>query len=112
MSVAAVNITIEQGEDFSHTFNIIKPDENPAQLDGYNAIATMRKYPGSATGYEFTVTLDIINSTVKIELPNTTTSSLKYGRYYYDVFLVSTTGTRIKVSDGNAIVNSSATLSI
>lgn len=112
MSVMSVNLTIEQGEDFSHTFNLIKPDETPASIANYTAVGTLKKHPGSSTGYEFTVSLNTTTAIAVISLSRTVTSTLNPGRYYYDLFLIAPDGTRKKAVDGNAIVNGSATLPV
>lgn len=110
MSVMSVNLTIEQGEDFSHTFNLIKPDETPAAIENYTAAGTLKKHPGSSTGYEFTVSLNTTTAVVSISLARATTKLFSPGRYYYDLFLIAPDGTRKKRVDGNIIVNGSATL--
>ena len=110
MSVAAVNLTIEQGEDFSHIFNLLKPDETPASIANYTAAGTLKKHPGASTGYEFTISLNTTTAVVSISLPKNTTKLISPGRYYYDLFLIAPDGTRKKRIDGNIIVNGSATL--
>jgi len=110
MSVMSVNLTIEQGEDFSHTFNLINPDETPASIANYTAAGTLKKHPGASTGYEFTVSLNTTTAVASISLPRATTKLLSPGRYYYDLFLIAPDGTRKKRVDGNIIVNGSATL--
>lgn len=110
MSVTSINITIEQGADFSETFNIKNPDESIAALADYTALATLKKHPGSTTGYSFVTTLNTITSALNIDLSRIITATLAPGRYYYDVFLVAPDGTRTKSVEGNALVNGSATL--
>jgi len=110
MSVMSVNLTIEQGEDFSHTFNLINPDETPASIANYTAAGTLKKHPGASTGYEFTISLNTTTAVASIGLPRETTKLLSPGRYYYDLFLIAPDGTRKKRVDGNIIVNGSATL--
>lgn len=110
MATASINITIEQGEDFSATYTILNPDENVAPLLNYSVAGTLRKHPGSATGHSFTTTLTVASGTVAISLSNSVTKLLTPGRYYYDLFLISPEGSRSKAFEGNALVNPSATL--
>lgn len=110
MAVNVVNITIEQGEDFVRTYTIRNPDESIAPLSNYTSLATLKRYPGSSTGYPFIVTLNTNTSVLELKLPRTTTATLIPGRYYYDIFLIAPDGTRIKNVEGNALVNGSATL--
>ena len=43
MAVTAINITIEQGADFTATYNIKNPDESVASLADYTAVGTIKK---------------------------------------------------------------------
>lgn len=110
MAVNVVNITIEQGADFTETYNIKNPDESAASLANYTALATLKKHPSATTGYSFVTALNTTTSVLDIDLLRTITATLTPGRYYYDVFLVAPDGTRTKNVEGNALVNGSVTL--
>lgn len=110
MAVTAINITIEQGADFSSSFVIKNPDESNATLTNYTVLSTLKKHSGATTGIGFSASLNSQTSTVTIGLGRTDTSSLVPGRHYYDIFIVSPSGTRTKVIEGNAMINGSATL--
>lgn len=112
MAVSAVNITIEQGADYSATYNIKNPDESSASLLNYTALGTLKKHSGAATGDAFTTSLNTDTSVLTTTLSRTVTASLNPGRYYYDIFLVALDGTRTKIIEGNALVNGSATLPV
>ena len=112
MATPSINLVIEQGEDFSATFSVLDPDETIAELNSYIVNATLSKYPGASTSYQFTTTLTSSQGKITISLPNSVTSTLKPGRYYYDIFITNTPALgslRTKVVEGNAIVNGSAT---
>lgn len=110
MAVTAINIVIEQGEDFSATYNIKNPDESAALLANYTVIGTLKKHPGAVTGVEFITSLTTSTAVLEISLSRTVTAALSPGRYYYDLFLVAPGGRRTKIIEGNALVNGSATL--
>lgn len=110
MAVSAINITIEQGADFTATYNIKNPDESAAALASYTAVGTLKKHPGATTGYEFVTSLTTSTAVLDVSLSRTVTASLDPGRYYYDLFLIAPGGTRTKIIEGNALVNRSATL--
>lgn len=111
MTVSAINITIEQGEDFTRTYNIKNPDESTPTLANYTVAGTLKKYPEAVgVGNTFTTSLNTTTAVLTISLSKTVTSSLKPGRHYYDLFLISQSGTRTKIIEGNAMVNASATL--
>lgn len=110
MAVTAINITIEQGADFSATYNIRNPDESAASLLSHTVVGTLKKHPGAATGVSFVTSLTTSTAVLEVSLSRTVTAELSPGRYYYDLFLVAPGGTRTKVIEGNALVNGSATL--
>ena len=112
MATPAVNLIIEQGEDFSATFSVLEPDETAATLNSYTVFATMKKHPGASTSYTFTTSLISSQGKITISLGSAITSTLIPGRYYYDVFIVAPAGiggTKTKVVEGNVLVNGSAT---
>lgn len=110
MATASINIIIEQGEDFSAIYTVFNPDKSVPDLLNYSVAGTLRKYPGSSTGYNFTTNLTVSTGTITISLSNAITKTLAPGRYYYDLFLISPGGFRRKAFEGNALVNPSATL--
>ena len=110
MSVTSINITIEQGEDFSFSFASRNPDESIATLSNYSLLSTLKRHPTASIGTTFTTSLNTSTSVATIGLGRTDTSLLVPGRHYYDAFLVSPEGKRIKTVEGNALVNPSATL--
>ena len=112
MATPAVNLIIEQGEDFSATYTVLNPDESVASLANYTVAGTLRKHPGASTGYSFTTSLTVASGTITISLSSSVTKALTPGRYYYDLFLIAPGGSRSKAFEGNALVNPSATLPV
>jgi hypothetical protein len=108
MATPAVNLIIEQGEDFSATFSVLEPDETAATLNSYTVFATMKKHPGASTSYTFTTSLVSSQGKITISLNNAVTSTLVPGRYYYDVFTVTSGDIKEKRIEGNIIVQGSA----
>ena len=110
MATPAVNIVIEQGEDFFSTFSVLEPDNTTAALNNYTVYATMKKHPGASTSYSFSTSLISSQGKITINMSSAVTSTLVPGRYYYDIFIVGPgSGTKTKVVEGNVIVNGSAT---
>lgn len=110
MATPVINITIEQGEDFSANYTILNPDGSVPSLANYTVVGTLKKHPGASTGYSFTTSLTVLSGTITISLSNSVTKTLTPGRHYYDLFLISPGGSRSKVFEGNVLVNPSATL--
>lgn len=111
MAVAEINnIVIEKGTDFEATFNLFEPNQSAAVLSGLSTTyASIRKYPDSAEGQEFSKTIITGNGTIKLSLNSSQTASLKPGRNYFDVVLT-IYGKRIKVIKGTAIVEESTSV--
>ena len=88
MTAANHNLTIDQGSDF--VIDLVISDEGVVKnLTGYSARAQMRTTKSaSAIAATFTCTVtDASAGTVKVELPNATTSAISPGKYYYDLEL-------------------------
>ena len=82
MSARSVNLTIEQGTNFTSTFTVKNPDGTVLPLTGYTATAKMAKHPSATVGIT-TFTTSIVTATGKVTLTlsNATTSNLDSGRY-------------------------------
>lgn len=111
MAVAEItNIVIEKGTDFEATFNLFNPDSSSSTLTGLSTTyATIRKFPESTDGEEFSKTITAGTGTIKLTLSATQTARLKAGRNYFDVVLT-ISGKRVKVIKGTAIVEESASV--
>jgi len=111
MAVAEItNIVIEKGTDFEATFNLFDPDQSATILSGLSTTyATIRKYPDSTTGEEFSKTITANTGTIKLTLTAAQTANLKAGRNYFDVVLTMG-GKKTKVIKGTAIVEESASV--
>jgi len=111
MAVAEItNIVIEKGTDFEATFNLFAPDQSAAVLAGLSTTyASIRKYPESTGGEEFSKTITANTGTIVLSLTATQTARLKAGRNYFDVVLT-ISGRKTKVIKGTAIVEESASV--
>ncbi len=106
MAVAAVNLTIDKGTDFSIALKI-KTDSASVNLSGYGISCTMRRHHASAVGYGLSTTILSPTSSgiVKLELHKSVTSQLNPGRYVWDLLLTNpTNGETIKSAEGTIIV--------
>ncbi len=104
-----INIVIPQGSDFVESFQSKENDGSASNLSSYVGSAEIKKHHDSTTSSSFTV--NIIGSTgeVSIAMTGGKTSSLKSGRHYYDVRLVSPSGSVSRLVEGMAMVNSGIT---
>lgn len=106
------NLVINVGSDFSQTFTLQGTDSNSAfDLTSYTAEAKMRKWSGSSSAIEFTIDIPLPKSSGKIVLilDSNTTSTIKPGRYIYDVVITSDMGIKNRVIEGMVLVREGAT---
>lgn len=103
-AVSIVNLVIHKGTDFEETFYFTAEDGEGLNLLNSTATAKIKKHPASQDSYEFTTTLTIADSTVKVSMADTITSSLPSGRCMYDVVLASPGGFKTKIVEGNVLV--------
>jgi len=106
MAVAAVNLTIDKGTDFSIALKI-KTDGASINLTGYGFSCTMRKHYTATVGYGFSTELlnPASSGVVRLKLHKSVTSELNPGRYVWDLLLTNpTNGDTIKSAEGTIIV--------
>ena len=111
MAAYSANIVIDSGADFVQNFYLEDPVSNSAlNLSSYTATASLKKSPASLTkSANFSVSFPNPSAgQLRISLASTITSSLKPGRYSYDVLL---NGGSIKTRavEGSAIVTAGVT---
>jgi len=111
MAVYVSNLVVNTGTDFNQTFTLEDGSTNSAiNLTGYSIKAEMRKHPSSTGVTTFTSSIySAINGQIKIGLSTTTTSSLKSGRYIYDVVVTDTSNVMSRVVEGMVLVSKGAT---
>jgi len=106
MTVPAVNIVIEKGTDFEAIYNVTNSDESVYSLTNQAATAKIRKHPTATSSKSFQTSITVSTGEIKISMGSTVTADLTAGRNYYDVILThSTTGKKVKIFEGMAMVN-------
>jgi hypothetical protein len=111
MSAININLTLEQGTDYDVEFTIKNDDGSPLNLTDYDAASIIRKTYTSVTSYPFQVTfVDRISGEIKISMGSSVTTTLKEGRYMYDVVLTSPNSKKSRVIQGNLLVTPGVTV--
>ena len=109
-SIYVSNLIINSGASFSQDFFLEDSATNSAMnLSSSSVTSQMRKWSGS-TGVT-TFTSSVVNSQtgqIRISLGSSITSSLKPGRYVYDVLLTNNSSTT-RVVEGMALVREGVT---
>lgn len=113
MSVRVVNLVIPQGTDFTTSFMLEEYNDLPIDLNGYTGVSHIKKHPSSTTKYPMTVTIPNPDyGEIKVSIGSTASSSLKEGRYLYDVLLTETaTGLKTRVVEGTVTVTAGVSTS-
>ena len=111
MAVYVSNLTVNTGTTFSQIFTLESADTNSAtDLTGLTSTTKMRKHPGSSSATDFST--QIINATggrIRVGLTTSQTSSLKPGRFMYDVLITDTSGEVTRVLEGSVLVREGVT---
>ena len=113
MAAYVSNIIIDQGADFTQTYNLEGSNNAPLNLNGYTGASFMKKSPSSLTNTaEFTVSFPSRSSgQLRISLGSNVTNALKPGRYTYDI-LINNGSVKTRIVEGSAIVTAGVTTTI
>jgi len=91
--MAAYNISVIQGIPMSLGLTINDDNGSPLNLSGYSLSGTAKYRYGSGSLFSFTPTIsDATGGNVSILVSGSLTAAYPVGDFYYDVFLVTTTG--------------------
>lgn len=106
------NLVVNAGADFSQSFTLEGTESNSAfDLTNYTAAAQMRKWAGSSTYTSFDTSIEVPSTSGKIliKLTAAQTTSLKPGRYVYDVVITDEFGVKNRVIEGMVLVTEGVT---
>ena len=88
------NLFIDQGSDFNFTVDL-STTTGAVDLTDYTSRGQIRKSYTSSTSVDFTISIDVSESELACSLTSAQTSSLKAGRYVYDIEILSGDATPI-----------------
>jgi hypothetical protein len=100
------NLYIDQGADFSITFNMQNDDTTPYDLTNCTITSYLKKSYTANTHYSFNIgTLDT-SGNITLSLTPVQTSNVISGNYLYDVYLyVPSANTTTKLVEGTVYVS-------
>ena len=94
------NLAIDQGTDLQTTVTVTDSSGSARNLANTTGRAQLRRSYFSESNVQFTVSIDNpANGEVVLSLTNAQTANLKYGRYVYDLELV-TSGNVERILEG------------
>lgn len=106
------NITIPIGSDFEKTFFLKTTANSILDLTSYTGASSLKKHSVSTSSTPITLTFtNRSTGEIKISLGSSITSSLKSGRYVYDILLNSGTK-KTRIVEGSVIVTAGITTTI
>jgi|TARA_B110000977_G_scaffold200204_1_gene289893 hypothetical protein len=96
------NLNIDQGSDFFSVVSVEGSNGLPYDLTGHTAAGVVRRNYTSTTSYPFVVTINNpVRGDIEIAMDNTVTSTMKPGRYVYDIEITETvTSDKTRVIEG------------
>ena len=100
-------LDIDQGSDFSAVIDLENDNGTPMDLSNTQIYSQFRKSYNSSTAYNFTCEIiDSINGKFALRLPGITSSSIRPGRYLYDVEVLNTLANKkSRVVEGIVTIN-------
>lgn len=107
-----VNLNINTDTTFTQNFTLSADNGTALDLSNYEINSQIRKHPQSSSYVNFITTAVSPPSSgvIKISLSPESTTSLKTGRYLYDIIITNTiTGEKQRVIEGSAIISKSIT---
>jgi hypothetical protein len=108
----SANLVIHTGTDFEQTF-VLEDDQTDSLLNltGYSACAQLKRYESSSKTVDFVVGFENNRTTgrVIVSIAATVSSTIKPGKYFYDILLNSPTGTTTRVVEGTVLFKKSVT---
>ena len=105
-----VELTIEQGANYSTTVTVNDSNGSPTNLTNYTAAAQLRKSYYSTTATAFTVTVtNAAAGQITMSITSANTANLTPGRYVYDLLITSPTSVKSRVIEGIATILPSVT---
>lgn len=103
-------LDIDQGSDFTAVFELENDDNSPMDLAGFQVYSQFRKSYNSLIAYQFVASIvDQARGIISLYLSGSASSSIKPGRYLYDVEIVGVGNTKARVIQGVITINAEIT---
>ena len=112
MASAVSNLLIYQGADFTIDFTVENDNGTAFNLTGYTVACKIKKHYTSSTSTSVTAAVlsPATSGQIQLSLTNGQTTTMKSGRYVYDVVFTAASGTKSRVLEGSVSVLEGVTL--
>jgi hypothetical protein len=91
-------LPIDQGATFSTIIELFDANNEPIVVNGYTAVAQIKKNYTSSNAFNFTTAL--ANGSITLTLPADVSSAMTPGRYVYDVKIITSANTYLRIVEG------------
>ena len=104
------NLYIDQGTTFSANLTVTDATGTVRNITDFTPRSQLRRSFESANATSFTVTIPTgTDGVIRLQLPAATSSNLKYGRYFYDIEIESSSNVIERVFEGIVELNPEVT---
>ena len=105
-----LNLSMDQGANFSNTIPILNGNNDVVDLTGYTAQSQMKRTYAANTSYTFTTSISNTDGLITLSMTANATANIADGRYVYDVDIINSSNAITRVIEGVVIVNPRATV--
>jgi len=99
-------LDIDQGSDFSVEMQLENDNGTIMNLTNFQVYSQFRKSYGSVTGYNFNaVVANAVQGKIRLTLAGVVSSTIRPGRYLYDVEIISENNIKSRVVEGIVTIN-------
>ena len=107
-----IELNLDQGADFSFEMTVTNDDGSPKNVSGYIFSSSMKKsyYSSNATANLTSTIIDATNGVVRFSINAANNSTIKAGRYLFDVKQVDTLNNVSRIVEGLITVNPGITI--
>ena len=100
------NLFIDQGSTFNSIVTLKNQDGTPMNLTNFTVKAQFRKSYRSSQAVTFTASVyHALSGRIRLQLPADTSSSVKAGRYLFDVENTSPTSEKYRALEGIVVIS-------
>jgi len=110
-AVYVANLSIQVGVNFEQAFTLADTNSDAAlDLTGYGHSAQLRKHFLATTSTPFfTTSTTMTDGVITVSMASSITSTLKPGRYVYDLVIDNNSGTKTRAVEGTVLVRGGVT---
>ena len=106
MAAPTANIVVDQGSDFSTSIAIKNSNGSNYNLTECSVDSYIKKHETATSKTVFSVGItSAIGGEVSLSLTDTQTTAMKSGRYFYDIVVIESTGSKVRAAQGQVFVS-------